>query len=391
MTIDIDAVRSDTPGAELVLHFNNAGSALMPQGVLDAQISFLTREAEIGGYEAAAEAGEALDNTYTSIARLIGAGRSEIALLESATRAWQSAFLAIDWREGDRILTAEAEYASNYLAFLQLQERLGIEIVAVPSDGEGQTDVSALERLVDDRTRLIAITHVPTNGGLVNPAEEIGRVARANGILYLLDACQSVGQMDLSVDALGCDFLSATGRKYLRGPRGTGFLYVRQDVLEQLSPPFLDMLGADLVATDRYEMRADATRFENFESHVAGRVGLGVAVDYALDLGMPAIESRVTGLADSLRDALSDLAGVTVTDIGARKCGIVTFNHEGLAPSEIKARLQAERINVTTSQWTSTLIDMQKRGLTQVVRASMHYYNTEEEIDRFCGALRALG
>ena len=388
--MDIARLRAETPGVNNVLHFNNAGAALVPAAVLAAQQHHLNREAEIGGYEAADEAAPQLSATYASIAQLLGAGPEEIALVESATRAWGAAFHAFHWRQGDRIITAEAEYASNYIAFLQLQKRTGIEIVAAPSDAQGQTDPAAVERLVDSRTRLISITHVPTNGGLVNPVAEIGAVARAHGIPYLVDACQSAGQIVLDVEEIGCDFLTVSGRKYLRGPRGVGFLYVRNSILDQLDPPFLDMFGADWVDPGSYEMRAGAARFENYESHVAGRVGLGVAVDYMLALGMPAIEARVTGLAESLRNALESLPGITVTDIGAKCCGIVTFAHDKLTPDEIDTRLKARQINVSVTVDTSTLLDMQKRGHTNLVRASVHYYNTEEEIERFCAAVAAL-
>lgn len=373
------------------MHFNNAGDGLKPTPVLEAQLAHLRREAEVGGYEAADQAAPQLRATYDAIARLLNARPDEIALMESATRAWGAGFHAFHWREGDRIITAEAEYASNYIAFLQLQKRTGIEIVPAPSAANGQTDPAGVEDLIDSRTRLISITHVPTNGGLVNPVAEIGAVARAHGIPYLVDACQSAGQIDLNVENIGCDLLSVTGRKYLRGPRGSGFLYIRRSILDQLDPPFLDMYGADWVEPDHYEMRAGALRFENFESYVAGRIGLGVAVNYALDLGLPEIEQRVMELAETLRQSLSALPDITVTDIGKTRCGIVTFAHDRMDPGAIKAKLGAQGINTSVTTDTSTLLDMQKRGYSTLVRASVHYYNTEEEIDRFCAAVAALG
>ncbi len=373
------------------MHFNNAGAALTPAPVLNTVIGHLRREAEIGGYEAAHEAGDALARVRGQAARLIGGAADEVALVENATRAWDMAFYGIAWQAGDRILTAQAEYASNYIAFLQIQRRHGVEIVPVPDDSAGQISIDALEQLIDGRVRLIAVTHIPTNGGLVNPVKEVGRIARAHGIPFLLDACQSVGQIPVDVADIGCDMLSATGRKYLRGPRGTGFLWVRRDLIASLEPPFLDLHAAAWTAPDSYEIEPSAKRFENWEYYVAGRLGLGAAIEYALDLGMAAIRDRIYALAARLRGGLGAIAGVELRDKGDEQCGIVSFTVKDRDPAEIARILAAKQINVSTSGSASTLLDMTTRRLDFVLRASVHYYNTVDEIDRFCAEIDALG
>lgn len=389
MALDVAQARKETPGCEGVTHFNNAGAALMPSPVLEMVVGHLRLEAEIGGYEAAGRREEAVERVYDAAAGLLGCHREEIAVVENATRAWDMAFYAMQFEPGDRILTARAEYASNYIAFLQVAEKTGVSVEVVPDDETGQLSVQALQEMMDERVRLVAVTHVPTNGGLVNPAVEIGEVTRETGAFYLLDACQSVGQMPLDVEEIGCDVLSATGRKYLRGPRGTGFLYVRGGLIEDLEPPFLDLHAAKWVSRDRYEIRPGARRFENYETNYAAKIGLGAAIDYALGWGVDEIWVRVRELADALRERLSEIHGVEVQDLGAERCGIVTFTVEGREPEEIAASLSEHGINVSVSPLAYTRLDMEERSFEGLVRASVHYYNTEREIERLCEALRS--
>jgi selenocysteine lyase/cysteine desulfurase len=390
MPIDVDAVRADTPGTDHVLHFNNAGASLPPRSVLDAQVGHLEREAIIGGYEAEAEADGRLQNTYNAIARMLGCDADEVAVVENATRAWDMAFYGMPFASGDRILTSRAAYASSHIACLQVAEQTGAEVEVAPSTEHGEIDVGALRTMMDDDVALIALTHVPTNGGLVNPAAEVGAIAQDAGVPFLLDACQSAGQMPLPVDEIGCTMLSATGRKYLRGPRGTGFLYVDRDWIERLEPPLLDLHAATWTGPDAYEVHRDARRFETYEGHVAGKVGLGVAVDYALGLGLSDIATRVQRLASTLRNRLDTVFGVTVHDQGRRRCGLVTFSAEQKRAPEVQAALREHDINVSVSTPHSTRLDAEARRLPALVRSSVHYYNTTGEIDRFVSSLRTV-
>jgi cysteine desulfurase/selenocysteine lyase len=386
---DLARARAQTPGCAHVAHFNNAGAALAPQPVLDVVLDHLRREAHIGGYEAAAEAEERLEAVYDELAGLLGCDADEIAVVENATRAWDMAFYALRFDPGDRILCARAEYESNVIAFLQVARRTGAVVEPVPNDEHGQLSIAALRELLDERVKLIAVTHVPTNGGLVNPVEEVGALARAAGIPYLVDACQSIGQLPLDVRSIGCDMLSATGRKYLRGPRGTGLLYARRELALRLEPPLLDLHAAEWVADDRFEIRPDARRFENWEGNIAAKLGLGEATRYAREWGLEAIEARVVALAARLRDGLAGLNGVQVHDLGLRKCGIVSFTVEGLESAAVKRSLAQRAINVSVSPGHYTRFDMEARGLPDLVRASVHYYNSEDEVDALVEAVSA--
>lgn len=388
--VDVAAARADTPGCLNGAFLDSAGSSLPPRPVVDTVVDHLRLEAEIGGYRAADRNVEALDRTYDDVATLLGCGADEIALMDSSTRAWAQAFYSLAFRPGDRILTSRVEYASNYLAYLQVAERTGAVIDVVPDTETGELSVPALEAMMDERVRLVAVSHVPSNGGLVNPAEEIGRVTSAAGIPFLLDACQSVGQVVLDVDRLGVGMLAGNGRKWLRGPRGTGFLFVRRSLCERLDPPMIDLHSARWVEPGRYELRPDARRFEMWESSVACRLGLGRAVRYALDLGMDAIEAAVTARAQWLRDALADVAGVTVRDLGRRRCGIVSFTVDGHAAEAVCDHLAGAGVTVTVGRASSTLLDMSRRNLTSVVRASPHYFNDEGDLHRVLEAVAGL-
>lgn len=379
----IDRVRADTPAVRDVLHFNNAGSALPPTIVVDTVVDYLRREAEIGGYEAAAEAAETLAATYSSLAALVGGRADQIAVIENATRAWDMAVYGFPFKQGDRVITARSEYGSNLLAFLQLKKRFGIEIVLVEDDADGQIDLDALEVELERGAAMMSLSHIATSGGLINPAAEVGRRCREHDVFFVLDACQSLGQVPLDVAELHCDVLSTTGRKYLRGPRGTGFLWVGDKAMEILEPPLIDQHAAVFISDDEYELLPDAKRFENWERYFAGQLGLGAAADYLLDLGVEATTARLWELGAEVRARLDVMPGVTVHDKGLNRGGIVTFTVENMTASEVKASLSADRINTSVSVASTSRYDLGDRGLDEVVRASVHYYNTLEEVSRF--------
>ncbi|MGI9203181.1 MAG: aminotransferase class V-fold PLP-dependent enzyme, partial [Woeseiaceae bacterium] len=332
----------------------------------------------------AALASDDLDGFYSGFASLLSVQSSEIAFVENATRAWDMAFYALPLAAGDRVITHVAEYASNYLAFLHLSNRLGIHIDIASSDEHGQIDVSALPALMKPTTKVINLVHIPTQGGLVNPAEEVGHFARDHGLLYFLDACQSVGQLEVNVAKIGCHVLSGTGRKFLRGPRGTGFLYVSNEIIDQLDPPFIDMRAATWREKDSFDIAPGARRFENWESYVAGRIGLAAAVDYAQKIGISRIEECILHLAAYFRDRLGQVDGITIRDLGEKKCGIVTFESNRETAATLASRLRPMGVNISVTNRESAQLDFSSRGIRELARASVHYFNTETEIDRFC-------
>jgi selenocysteine lyase/cysteine desulfurase len=388
--MDVAALRALTPGCTRRLHLNNAGASLLAQPTLDAMTGHLRLEAEIGGYEAAAAAEEAIAAAYVGVAELLGGRPEQVALFDNATHAWQAAFYSVPIRAGDRILTGRNEYGSNVLAYLQVARRTGAEVVVVPNDAHGQLDTAALAGLIDERTRLIGVTHVPTSGGLVNPAAEIGRIAREAGVPYLLNATQSVGQFPVDVRELGCDLLVGTGRKFLRGPRGTGFLWVREAMLERLDPYVAEVRSATWDGARGFTWVPGARRFETWENSYVNLVGLGVAVRQALDLGLDAIGARTSALGARLRQQLDALPGVSTHDLGRVRCAIVTAGVEGRPADQVAAALAGAGINVTTTVPEDTQFDTEVRPVHPLVRLSPHYYNTEQELDRAVEQVAAL-
>lgn len=395
---EVAAIRATTPGcADDMVHLNHCGSSLPDQRVLDAQIGHLQLEATIGGYEAANAMIDAERAVGNSIATMIGAvataegdedGPSEIARFGSAAAAWNAAFWSIPMERGQRVIVHDHEYGANAVAFIHAAKTRGIVIDRVPSDEHGQVSVDELAQRLEhaDDVALVSLTHVPTNGGLVNPAAAVGRLTRAAGVPYLVDACQSVGQRVVDVDEIGCDFLSATGRKFLRGPRGTGFLYVRTSILDRVTPSQPDHHGAAWSSINDYTLAAGAQRFEFWEYSHAGWLGLGAAVDVALDIGLDRIQATITERAAQLRAMVADI-GMTVYDEGLEQSGIVTTATPAVVSADLQTVLAADGINASVTSVGSSRYDVERRNLPPLLRLSVHCTSTVAEIERAVAVL----
>ena len=387
MSLDIARLRAETPGADRVLHLNHAGSSLMSAATLDAIEAQLRREAEGGSMEAGGAVAAEVERTRADVATLLGAGSDEIAFTAGNSDGWGRALAALRLERGDRVLVGRTEWGGN----LACLERAGLVLETVPADEYGQISLEALGRLLDGpRVSLVALTWAPANGGLIQPAAAVGRLARAAGVPYFVDAAQIVGQMPVDVGDLGCDVLTAPGRKHLRGPRGVGLLYVRRDFAERLDPTFVDTHSAP-IGPAGVVLRTDARRLESAESAPALRLGLGVAVRQALELGLDRIRATVAARADGLRARLAAMPGVWLRDLGVERSGLVAFTLDGWTGAPVQAALAAQGINLGFNGRAYTPLDMDARGLTEVLRASVSYLTTEAELDRFVAALAALG
>ncbi len=390
--MDLDRIRADTPSADRHVHLNNAGAALQPARVVDAVVEHLRLEQEIGGYEAHDAARDRIQRAYEQVATLLGTNASQIAMVEHATAGFVAALSSIPFSAGDVILTTRHDYTSNQIQYLELAERFGVEVLRAPDAPEGGVDVGAVRDLLHrKRPRVVSMSHVPTNSGLVQDVEAIGAACRERDTLFLVDACQSVGQMPVDPEAIGADFLSVTGRKFMRGPRGSGFLWVSERVLaEGLTPLFVDLRGADWIADDLTQPAPDARRFETWEFAWALVIGLGEAAGYATEVGLEAIEARVTTLSARLRKGIAEIDGMRVLDRGPRLCGIVTASHASIPAGDLRDGLREAGVHTSWLSRESAVIDFDEKGVETALRISPHYYNTEVEIDRAMEILAAL-
>jgi selenocysteine lyase/cysteine desulfurase len=382
----LERLRADTPGCLTRVHLNNAGSALPPQVVVDTVVEHLRREAEIGGYEAHAEASSRMDAVYASLGRLVGVGPEAIALTSSATDSWLRAFLSVPLERGDRILISQAEYASNVIAILKAAHDAGATVEAIPDDADGVVDVDALRSMLDERVTCVAITHAPSQNGLLNPAAEIGSALQGTGAWYVLDACQSIGQMPLSLPDIGADFVSVTGRKFLRGPRGTGFLALSDRAL-QLEPALLDLHSATWTDDETYSLASGGARYEQWEKPYALLLGLGAAADYALDLGLDVTSDIIRARADQIRSGLAAIPGAVVRDRGRIRTGIVVFTVEGRDAADLVRQIKAAGVNVSLSTADYALRDFRAQGITSQVRVSPHVYTSDDDVQALLDAV----
>jgi selenocysteine lyase/cysteine desulfurase len=377
--LDLAAIRADTPGVETIRHFNHAGGSLISARTLKAVTGQLEREAHFGAMESAPEAMATIETGRATAARLLNAEASEVAFATSNSTAYGIAVAGLPaWTAGDRILVGRHEWGGNLSSFRQRADAVGAKIEVIPSQADGSVDAQALKAMLDDRVVLVALTWAPANGGLLNDAAALGAALKGSGIPYFLDAAQAMGQVPADVEAIGCDVLTAAGRKYLRGPRGTGILYVRQSFQDRLTPAYLDVLSAPW--NQGPQMRQDARRFETAERPIALLVGLAEALRQAEEHTIPAIQVRIQHLGASLRESLADIPGVTLQDLGSQQTGIVSFTLKGWEAEEVRLELARRQVTVGANGVAYTPFDMEARGLTSIIRASLSYLNTEDEL-----------
>jgi cysteine desulfurase / selenocysteine lyase len=390
--MNIEAVRADTSGCEGKIYLDSAGSSLMPGPVVQKMKQYIEEEALSGGYTLARLKAAEVYEFYVETAKLLNCQPANIAFMYNATDAYSKALSSIPFKPGDCILTSNDDYASNQIAFISLQKRFGITIIRCQNLANGDIDFDNFEQLVaTHRPVLTAITHIPTNSGMIQDAEKVGEICRRHNTWYLLDACQSVGQMVVDVQKIGCDFLSATGRKFLRGPRGTGLLYVSDKVLAaNLSPLFIDMRGATWSQPGDFDMQQTAKRFETWEFPYASVIGLAAAIKYANTVGLENIQEYNAMLVSRLRNNLANNNTIQLLDKGSRRSAILTFAAKALTQDTLEELLKKHNIIYSVSTKSAALIDFTNKAVDWAIRLSPHYFNTAAEMDAVSEILQSM-
>lgn len=381
--MDINLIRQDTKGLfDNKIFLNNAGSSLMPKVVVESMINYFHQEELFGGYEIANRNATLLEEFYEETAKMINCKPSNIAFATSATDAYAKALSSIIFKEGDCIITTVDDYISNQITFISLQKKLNVKIIRMKNLPDNELDLEDLENLIKQHNpKLVAVTHIPTNSGLIQNIEGVGKLCRQYDVLYLVDACQTAGQMVVDVEKIDCDFLTATGRKFMRGPRGTGFLYVADRILEQnFAPLLLDSRGADWTEYNDYQLFNTAKRFEHWENSCASILGLTEAIRYANTIGLDTIENYNRKLAEKLRGNLQN-GGFKILDKGNNLSSIITFCGPDGDLENVQKVLRAHNVFFSVTYKNSALIDFTNKNVDGIVRLSPHYFNTMEEIE----------
>ena len=390
--MNIESLRNDTPACKELIHLNNAGASLMPKKVADAIHRYIDLESTIGGYEIAEMMKAEIEDFYKVSADFLNCKPENIAYTGSATDSYGRALSSIPFKSGDVILTTDNDYISNFIAFISLKKRFGVELVRVKNTEIGEVDLEDFDQKIKKYSpKLVAVTHIPTNSGLIQPVEEVAGLLKNKEIIYLVDACQSLGQIPVDVQKIGCDFLSGTTRKFMRGPRGAGILYASDKVLDLgLEPTILDMKGATWTAAEEYQSVQTARKFEFYEIPYALLLSSKEAIQYILSIGIENIAQRNQVLCKSRKEKLSEIPHLRLLDKGSKTGSIITFHIPGKSPETIKQKLRDKKINISLGFRGNALIDFSEKGVDWAIRASPHYYNTEDELSRFVEELKLL-
>lgn len=385
-------VREDFPILKDVIYLDSAATSLTPEPVLKAAMDYYYHyRANVGRgvYRTAQLADQKYRDAHKRVARFIGGRKGETAFTKNTTESINAVAYGLKWKKGDRIVATLLEHHSNLLPWMRLREK-GIELSIVKPDESGYLDPSDFEREVDDRTRLVAVSHLSNVLGTIAPVKEISRICRDHGTSLLVDGAQSVPHMAVDVERLGCDFLCFSGHKML-GPTGAGVLWMRD--ADSIEPLLTGGGMVEDVSPDGFERKKGYEGFEAGTPDISAGIGLGAAVDYLERIGIDEIAAHETKLAERLLRGLQELDGVEIYGPKETKgrSGVISFNVAGLLPHEVALMLDQASNTAVRSGLHCCIPLMKHLGLRQgCVRASLYLYNTEDEVERLLATLEEI-
>lgn len=367
------------------VYVNSAAASPPPRQVVDTSIDYLQKTASLGPYLPSfrEEVYQKIEETREKAAKFIGAKTSEMAFVKNGTEGINFIANGLTWNKGDEIILADIEFHSNYTPWLKLRDKKKVHLKIIKTDFSGVIDVNLIEQEISNRTKLITVSHLSNASGALQHIEKICEIAKKRDVLTLINASQTLGLIPINVQELDCDFLTGCGRKWLRGPEGSGILYIRESLVESIEPTIIGWGGTTWdFETNEYYYLSTARRVEAGCPIVPSILGLGAAIDYAQNIGIEEIVTKVEALTRYSFQQLSVIEGIAI--YGPKnienRLAIIPFNVEGLHPDEITNYLEKNNIIIESGTFMANML-LQHYGINKMVRISPHYFNTKVEID----------
>lgn len=360
------------------INFNNAGSSKNSNKVIKTIIAYLEEEQKLGGYLAAKLNRPKILNFYRVFSKLIKCKKSEISFLPSSTYGWNFFLNSISFKKNDNVIIFENEYGNNFISLLK-KKNLKIKVSKLSHDG--QVCFESLKENIDRNTKLVSVCHISSQCGNLIDVQKVGKIVKEinRNTLFLVDACQSIGQIDINVRKINCDVMIGSGRKYLRGPRGTGFIFIKDDLKKNLSPIISDSFSCKIVNMKKIIYKKNY--FETFEYSPALLLGLTEAIENIHSIGIKKIQKKIKKLSLYFRLKVRKLNGVIIFENECLISGINTIIINGFSTKEVLDYLLKKKILCSISDNKTSYHFFKTRKRKSLLRLSFHYYNDFKEID----------
>jgi len=380
----VEQIRSDFPILKDLIYLDSASTSLTPKQVVEAMNEYYYRyNANVGrgAYRIAIESGEKVEEIRGKIAKFINAEDEEIIFTKNTTEAINTVANGLNFEKGDNICVSNMEHHSNLIPWLNLKQ-IGVEVNIVEANSEGVVENSEIEKHVDDRTKLVAINHISNSLGSIQDIETIEKIAHENNSLFLVDGAQSLGHTKIDVERINADFMACPGHKGLLGPVGTGFLFLKEDIANDLKPTNLG--GGTITNVNGHDFTLENIphRFEGGTQNISGIIGLGRAIDYINNIKVSNIEKHCSNLTKKIWELFLNIEGLTLYGTPKNTHSIVSFNIEGVNPYDASKILDETGNICVRSGFHCAIPGINHLNADGTVRVSVHYYNNMSDIEK---------